>query len=591
MALGLAAMASAQTVQTLPSTLPASFVGNVFPFGNTTSANAQHVQFHYDGSEFGVNYPILIQRLRFRSTGAASGSMTGVTIKLSVSPNAWSSPSLTYAANLTPSKTVTVLNNATVNFTTLTAAGWAYDLKLSTPYLYDPSSGPLVFDWERTGTVSGGFTGAHVGNSTFQWKASRIYGPSGQAAAAGQTAGPNGYANAAEVSFVPAKGLYAGFNAKPVEGKSPLKVQFTDASFSSDAGGVTSWAWDLDGDNKVDSTLQNPVFTYTAKAFDTYFDVSLTVTDAAHPKSQLTRKQYIRVNPSTAKEEDFGVGTMNKMAPSPMEMPDFTYTYTAAATRGYFFQAPVQMIINGFEVPNETKQTQQAILLFKYPGTTKPTGSYSVTAADHLFFTTTAKADTVVRPKSPIIVPKGTWLGVLGGCHGGSGSLSNSYGNAGNTTVLGQPTALARLTFGSLLTTNGIGSAGTSTSPVGRVFLHVVGNTSTKVPELTSSARPILGTTPNLQYNSNIATAQGGILFLGSGRMPTPVKTPFGTLLIQPPLSLALPIPGAKADIPLPIPNDNNLKGVILPWQAFGYDIAGGYWGMTNGTEWYVGTK
>ena len=38
---------------------------------------------------------------------------------------------------------------------------------------------------------------------------------------------------------------------------SPLLVQFTDTTFTSDPGGVTSWAWDLDGDNVVDSTQQN----------------------------------------------------------------------------------------------------------------------------------------------------------------------------------------------------------------------------------------------------------------------------------------------------------------------------------------------
>jgi len=34
-------------------------------------------------------------------------------------------------------------------------------------------------------------------------------------------------------------------------------VQFTDLSI-----GANTWAWDFDGDNKVDSTLQNPMFPY-----------------------------------------------------------------------------------------------------------------------------------------------------------------------------------------------------------------------------------------------------------------------------------------------------------------------------------------
>ena len=42
----------------------------------------------------------------------------------------------------------------------------------------------------------------------------------------------------------------------------PVTLNFTDASRSSAA--VTDWQWDLDGDGQVDSTAQNPAFTYSA---------------------------------------------------------------------------------------------------------------------------------------------------------------------------------------------------------------------------------------------------------------------------------------------------------------------------------------
>jgi PKD repeat protein len=60
------------------------------------------------------------------------------------------------------------------------------------------------------------------------------------------------------VTWIPASGLYAGFTATPVEGQSPLQVQFTDKSFSSDPAGVQSWAWDFNNDQIVDSTAAEP---------------------------------------------------------------------------------------------------------------------------------------------------------------------------------------------------------------------------------------------------------------------------------------------------------------------------------------------
>ena len=40
----------------------------------------------------------------------------------------------------------------------------------------------------------------------------------------------------------------------------PLVVQFTDTSTPT----PTAWSWGLDGDGNPDSTVQNPVFAYTA---------------------------------------------------------------------------------------------------------------------------------------------------------------------------------------------------------------------------------------------------------------------------------------------------------------------------------------
>lgn len=54
--------------------------------------------------------------------------------------------------------------------------------------------------------------------------------------------------------------IKADFTASPTSGVAPLTVSFTDKS----EGEITSYAWDLDGDGAVDSTEQNPSYTYEA---------------------------------------------------------------------------------------------------------------------------------------------------------------------------------------------------------------------------------------------------------------------------------------------------------------------------------------
>jgi PKD repeat protein len=64
----------------------------------------------------------------------------------------------------------------------------------------------------------------------------------------------------------------ADFAASPTSGPAPLQVQFTDQSTNF----PTSWAWDFDNDGTVDSTAQNPTFTYTTAGT---YSVALTATN------------------------------------------------------------------------------------------------------------------------------------------------------------------------------------------------------------------------------------------------------------------------------------------------------------------------
>lgn len=54
-------------------------------------------------------------------------------------------------------------------------------------------------------------------------------------------------------------GVLPDFTVTPTSGVAPLTVQFTDTT----TGFPTSWQWDFDNDTIIDSTEQNPSFTYT----------------------------------------------------------------------------------------------------------------------------------------------------------------------------------------------------------------------------------------------------------------------------------------------------------------------------------------
>lgn len=87
--------------------------------------------------------------------------------------------------------------------------------------------------------------------------------------------------------------LTPDFSASVTQGTSPLTTIFTDLSCTTDPGGITAWAWDFNGDNVTDSTMQNPpAFTYGAAGL---YDVSLTVTDTAHGSVTETKAGYIAI--------------------------------------------------------------------------------------------------------------------------------------------------------------------------------------------------------------------------------------------------------------------------------------------------------
>jgi PKD repeat protein len=77
----------------------------------------------------------------------------------------------------------------------------------------------------------------------------------------------------------------ADFTAAVTTGIAPVNIAFTDLS----SGSPTAWAWDFDGDNEVDSTIQDPTFRYLTAGT---YTVKLSVTNATGVDEK-TRTGYI----------------------------------------------------------------------------------------------------------------------------------------------------------------------------------------------------------------------------------------------------------------------------------------------------------
>jgi hypothetical protein len=294
-----------------------------------------------------------------------------------------------------------------------------------------------------------------------------------------------------------------------------------------------------------------------------------------------------------ASATDFGKGSVNKILPGAMDPGPFASTYTASQTRGFYFQAPTLMVINGVRVKNESNQPLQTVALYTFPSAPPAyTATYQTVAADEKLYATGVPASTIIAPTAPLVVQPGTWVGVLGATHSvGSTTLDNSYGGtAVQTTVLGQPVTLNRLIYQGVLSgrTNGLVPVSSSTGNIARVDLFVVGQPSNEVPSLTTIGLPAFGQTPKFDLKGKLPGLQFGLINVGLSRLPTSIPTPFGDLLIVPSFILQIPVANGTGQIGLPIPNDPGLTGVKLQSQALVVDLQNSLFGMTNGTEWFI---
>jgi PKD repeat protein len=243
-----------------------------------------------------VNAPVLLNRVRLRANATAAtttwggGTFNNCTVKCSVAPVDFTGVTANWAAN---EGITTTVYQGPVTFAAGAGNGagipgpYVVDIAFATPFLYDPNSGDLNIDFDNP-------TASWTGAGTTPLDIQSTAGNGSRCFSSTLYPNPNGITNPysliAEFSYVPATGLFAGFSASATRGPSPLAVTFTSNSYTSNPGGITSYAWDFDGDSVVDSTLRNPSFTYNACGS---YTVSLTVTDGVNAPNTLTRTNYI----------------------------------------------------------------------------------------------------------------------------------------------------------------------------------------------------------------------------------------------------------------------------------------------------------
>lgn len=308
-ALGLALAAPAQNVLVVPPgadqaeqnslSAPQPISGINALQGTGSVARTQWV---YDSSNFaGVFTPMLITKLRFRANGA-NASWSGATIPnlvcdMSTAPADHLNTVATFDQNHGPDRTTIWNNPVTVQAGTSTAATtgstpggtWVAEIDLlfgGTPFLYYPALGDLCVDFMTAGVT--GTVAQQIPNwdlLTTGAQARRVLNNNNtQFATTGALATS---ALVMEITWTNYNGIVPAFAATPRTGSSPLQVQFTDQSYS--PFGITSWAWDFQDDGIVDSTLQNPVFTFPCGSWN----VRLTVGDGVNPTGIVVRPAFI----------------------------------------------------------------------------------------------------------------------------------------------------------------------------------------------------------------------------------------------------------------------------------------------------------
>jgi PKD repeat protein len=146
------------------------------------------------------------------------------------------------------------------------------------------------------------------------------------------------------------------FSGTPTSGTEPLTVAFTATNTG---GQVDSWAWDFDNDGTVDSTLQNPSYTYDDAGT---YTVSLTATGPDFTDTE-TKTNYIDVGTATIDVSvtpagiSFGNMVAGTDSTGSTEVAVTTtggtsWSVTAAASNGGYMSTGSSNLANPFQLAN-----------------------------------------------------------------------------------------------------------------------------------------------------------------------------------------------------------------------------------------------
>jgi PKD repeat protein len=302
----LAATATAQLSIVVPNGMAAA-EGNTsseFPWGRGGTGLLH--QAVYDSSHFtaqGITYPIVIHELRWRPNTnvelVATSFPTPCSVRLSTSPVDWSAVSPLLASQRGADERLCF--QGPVSFPAQAAqtgpTPFGINIPLAPPFVYDPSVGDLTIECDLPVQFDyvGGQPQLDVQDAIGQANASLVHWSTGYTGYPGTvaTGGAINYGVVVRIDYVPAAGLQPLFTGTPRSGPLGQLVSFADHTYTTDPGGVTSWAWDVDGVPGIDYTTQHCSHTYTTEGVK---NVTLTVTSALFGTQSLTKTGYIRVD-------------------------------------------------------------------------------------------------------------------------------------------------------------------------------------------------------------------------------------------------------------------------------------------------------
>jgi PKD repeat protein len=286
-----------------------------------TAANAT-IQAAFTGAPTSGTAPLAVT-----FTDASTGNVTSWLWEFGDGENSTvQSPSHTYTANGTYTVNLTVTGpdgtSAETKAGYITVSATAATIQAA--FSATPTSGTAPLTVQFTDASIGNITGWSwdfnndgVADSTVQ-SPGYTYSTAGTYSVNLTVTGPDGSDSEIKTGYITVGALstpVAAFTGTPASGSVPLTVQFTDASTNSPA----EWAWDFDNDGTIDSTSQNPQYTYSTAG---NYTVSLKATNAAGSTTE-TKAGYITVAAQVyAPVAEFSANATSGAAPLTIKFTD-----------------------------------------------------------------------------------------------------------------------------------------------------------------------------------------------------------------------------------------------------------------------------